>query len=264
MAPPLDLSSRVVLVTGGTRGIGAAIATAFLDAGAEVTVCGRIEPDQALRGERGEARFVAADVRDPDQAAALVDRVVERDGQLDLVVNNAGGGPPVDAARMSPKLAASVVGVNLLAPFYVAQRANAVMQGQVQGGSIVNVGSVSALRPAPGTAVYSAAKAGLAGLTRALALEWGPKVRVNQLTVGLVETDGSAEHYGGPAGLAAAGDTVPLGRMARPEDVAQACLLLASPLAAFISGAELRVDGGGERPGWLVAVERAVADGAQP
>src|SRR5581483_10783655 len=102
--------------------------------------------------------------------------------------------------------------------------------------------SVAELRPAPGIALYAAAKAGLATLTRALALEWGPKVRVNLVTPGLVATDGSQRHYGGPEALAAAAATVPRGRMARPEDIAATCLLLASPLAAHVSGAELRVD----------------------
>jgi NAD(P)-dependent dehydrogenase (short-subunit alcohol dehydrogenase family) len=154
--------------------------------------------------------------------------------------------------------AAAVVNLNLLSPFYVAQRANAVMQEQELGGLVLNIGSVAELRPAPGIALYAAAKAGLATLTRALALEWGPKVRVNIVTPGLVQTDGSARHYGGAAALAAAAATIPSGRMAIPEDVASSCLLLASPLAAHVSGAELRVDGGGELPGWLVAV-RAIA-----
>lgn len=258
MSPSPDLSYGVALVTGGTRGIGAAIATRLLDAGAAVTVCGRTPPERLPRGEGGEARFVQADVRDAEQAAALVDQVVARHGQLDVLVNNAGGSPSIAAAEMAPKLAASVVALNLLAPFYVAQRANAAMQSQPRGGQIVNVGSVAYVRPAPGTALYAAAKAGLYGLTRALALEWGPKVRVNQITVGPVETDGSAAHYGGLEGIAAVHRTVPLGRMARPDDVADACMLLVSPGAAYISGAELRVDGGGERPGWLVAMEHAV------
>lgn len=256
MTASLDLSYRTVLVTGGTRGIGRAIAERFLDAGATVVVCARNAPDAPPRGDGGVAEFVTADVRDAEQAAGLVDAVAERHGDLHVVVNNAGGTTADPAATMPPRRAASVVALNLLAPFYVAQRANALMQEQAGGGQIVNIGSVSALRPAPGTAVYAAAKAGLANLTRALALEWGPKVRVNQVTVGLVATERSAaEHYGGEAGMAAVTATIPLGRMADPADVAAACLLLASPLAGHVSGAELRVDGGGERPGWLVALE---------
>lgn len=257
MGQGFDMSYRVVLVTGGTRGIGRAIAERFLDAGATVAVCGRRPPEQPPRGERGEALFLEADVREPEQAAAVVDAVVERFGQLDVLVNNAGGTAAVPAAETSARLAQSIVALNLLAPLWVAQRANAVMQRQPGGGAIVNIGSVAAERPAHGTVLYAATKAGLANLTRGLALEWGPKVRVNQVTVGLVQTDGSAAHYGGERGLAAVHATIPAGRMAAPRDIADACLLLASPLAGYVSGAELRADGGGERPGWLVAVEAA-------
>lgn len=249
------MSAKVVLVTGGTRGIGAAIALGFLEEGAKVAVCGRQAPES--NGERPEPEFFAADVREPEQAAALVDAVVERYGHIDLLINNAGGTAAKPAAEISAASAAAVVSLNLLAPFYVAQRANAVMQGQEKGGVIINIGSVAERRPAPGTAIYAAAKAGLLGLTQALALEWGPKVRVNQVTPGLVETEGSARHYGGEAGLAAARATIPAGRMARPKDIAAACLLLASAGTTHISGAELRVDGGGEVPGWLVAVQGA-------
>lgn len=259
MPQGFDMSYRVVLVTGGTRGIGRAIAERFLDAGATVAICGRRAPapEELPRGERGEAVFLPADVRDPEQAAGVVEQVLERFGQLDVLVNNAGGTAAVSASETSPRLAQSIVALNLLAPLWVAQRANAAMQAQPSGGAIVNVGSVAAERPAHGTTIYAAAKAGLSNLTRGLALEWGPKVRVNQVTVGLVQTDGSAAHYGGEHGLQAVRDTIPLGRMADPSDVADACMLLASPLAGYVSGAELRADGGGEKPGWLVAVEGA-------
>jgi NAD(P)-dependent dehydrogenase (short-subunit alcohol dehydrogenase family) len=249
--------AKVVLVTGGTRGIGAAIATAFLAAGDTVAVCGRSEPEAPPRSGDREAEFLAADVRDPDGAAAVVDSVLRRHGRLDVLVNNAGGTAAGPAGEMSSRSAAAVVDLNLMAPFYVSQRANAAMQGQPDGGAIVNVGSVAALRPAAGTAIYAAAKAGLEVLTRALALEWGPKVRVNLVTPGLVETEGSARHYGGDAGLEAVRAVIPAGRMARPDDIAAACLALASPQLGFVSGAELRVDGGGESPGWLVALKNA-------
>jgi len=135
----------------------------------------------------------------------------------------------------------------------VAQRANAVMQNQDDGGSIVNIGSVSGLRPSPGTAAYGAAKAGLVNLTQSLAVEWAPRVRVNCVSAGLVHTEQSGLHYGDEAGVAAVAATIPLGRLGDPADVADACLFLASPLAAYVSGANLVVHGGGERPAFLEA-----------
>jgi len=261
---PLDFGGRVIIVTGGGRGIGRGIAEAFLAAGADVTVCGRAElADEELpvaRDRSGAARravFVGADVRDPDQVAALVSVTVTRFGRLDVMVNNAGGSPYVDAATASPRFVTSIVNLNLLAPFYGAQAANAVMQGQEDGGSILNIASVSGLRPSPGTAAYGAAKAGLLNLTQSLAVEWAPKVRVNAVSAGMVATEAGDDHYGGAEGMAAAAATVPLGRFGTPADVAGICLFLASPLAAYVSGANLVAHGGGERPAFLVAVEQA-------
>ncbi|MFG2040605.1 SDR family oxidoreductase [Dactylosporangium sp. NPDC048998] len=232
------------LVTGGTRGIGRAIAARLAGAGYRVLVCGRRDPGDLPAG----VTFQRADVRDPEEAAGLVRAAVAAFGRLDLVVNNAGGSPPAPAATASPNLVTAVVRLNLLAPFFVAQAANAVMQDQPGGGLIVNIGSVSALRPAPGTAAYAAAKGGLEVLTRALALEWAPKVRVNTVTAGPVRTEDNAAHYGDEAAVAAVAATVPLGRLATPEDIADAVLLLASPLAAYLTGASLVVDGGGQLP----------------
>ena len=174
----------------------------------------------------------------------MVRELAVASGRLDVVVNNAGGSPYADAATMSPRLAERVIALNLLAPFYVAQAANAVMQEQPDGGLILNIGSVAARRPAPGTSAYNAAKAGLAVLTRSLALEWAPKVRVNQVSPGLVQTE--ADVYA--AGVEV---TIPMGRLAVPADVAAICLMLASPTAAFVTGADVYVDGGGETPAFL-------------
>ena len=133
--------------------------------------------------------------------------------------------------------------LNLLAPLYCAQAANTVMQDQADGGSIVNIASVSGLRPSPGTAAYGAAKAGLINLTQSLAVEWAPKVRVNALSAGLVATEAADDHYGGAEGMAAVAATVPLGRFGTPEDMAGMCLFLASPLAAYVTGANLVAHG---------------------
>jgi NAD(P)-dependent dehydrogenase (short-subunit alcohol dehydrogenase family) len=248
MSEESEQHGRAVVVTGGTRGIGAAIARRFLAAGADVLVCGRTEPDEVPSFAERRAEFVKADIRQPDQAAGVVDAAVERFGRLDVLVNNAGGAPSADTATVSPRFVSAVVTLNLLAPFYVAQPANAVMQRQDGGGVILNIGSVAGRDPAPGTAAYAAAKGGLTVLTRALAMDFAPKVRVNQVTVGLVRTELAHQYYGDEAGQARVAAAIPMRRMAEPDDVASACLLLASPLAGYVSGAELLVDGGGEIP----------------
>ena len=243
---PLDCTGRVALVTGGTKGIGFVIAETLLAAGAEVMVCGRGEPQRLPSGGGRTASFTAADLRDAEQAAAVVESTVATYGRLDVTVNNAGGSPDADAATVSTRFVDKVVALNLLAPFYVAQPANAVMQEQAEGGVILNIGSVAARRPAPGTSAYNAAKAGLAVLTRSLALEWAPKVRVNSVSPGLVQTE--AQVY-----AAGVERTIPMGRLATPADVAAVCLMLAAPAAAFVTGADVFVDGGGETPAFLGA-----------
>ena len=262
----LDFTGRAVLVTGGAKGIGRGIAEAYLAAGADVVVCGRstpAEPDLPVgvdpSGDERRAVFVAADLRDADQAVAVVSAAMERFGRLDVLVNNAGGSPSADAATASPRFAASIVQLNLLAPLYCAQAANAVMQGQEEGGSIVNIASVSGLRPSPGTAAYGAAKAGLISLTTSLAVEWAPKVRVNALSAGLVATESADAHYGGAEGMARVAATIPLGRFGTPGDMAGICLFLSSPLAAYVSGANVVAHGGGERPAFLAAAAQATA-----
>ena len=252
MATPieLDFTGRVVIVTGGTKGVGRGITERFRSAGASVVVCARSDPPEPLPDG---VSFVAADVRDPDQVAAVVDHAVDAHGRIDVLVNNAGGAPSADSATVSPRFNESIVRLNLLAPFTFAQRANAVMQQQDEGGSIVNIGSVSGMRPSPGAAAYAAAKAGLLALTETLAVEWGPKVRVNTVTAGLIRTEQAHLHYGDEAGIAAIGRTIPLGRLAEPVEVADACLFLSSPLASYVSGANLVLHGGGERPAYLDA-----------
>ncbi len=252
MDNPVDFDGRAVIVTGGTRGIGRVIAETFLAAGADVLVCGRTKPERRPTAAGNAAEFIAADVREPSQAKLVVDAAVDAFGRLDVLVNNAGGSPNAAAATVSPRFVERVVALNLLAPFYIAQPANAVMQGQERGGAIINIGSVSAHQAAPLSAAYSAAKAGLLQLTRSLALEWAPKVRVNHITVGLIRTERAAEHYGPDQG-ASVTTAIPMGRMAEPADVAWACLFLASPLAAYVTGADLAVHGGGEFPARFLA-----------
>jgi NAD(P)-dependent dehydrogenase (short-subunit alcohol dehydrogenase family) len=241
----LGLKDRVVLVTGGVRGVGAGISAVFADQGAMVVTCAR----RVVDGLPYE--FLPCDVRDDDAVAAMIATIAERHGRLDVVVNNAGGSPYVLTADASAKFNRKIIELNLLGPLSVSQHANAVMQTQDGGGSIVNIVSVSGRRPTPGTAPYGAAKAGVESLTSTLAVEWAPKVRVNSVVVGMVETEQSELFYGDEKSIAAISKNVPLGRLAKPADVGWAAAFLASDAASYISGASLEVHGGGEPPHYL-------------
>jgi NAD(P)-dependent dehydrogenase (short-subunit alcohol dehydrogenase family) len=243
----LDLGGRVVLVTGGVRGVGAGISEVFAGQGATVVTCAR-RPVEGLPYE-----FHSCDVRDPDAVGALIDAVVERPGPLDVVVNNAGGSPYALAADASPRFHQKIIELNLLGMLHVSQVANAVMQRQDSGGSIISISSVSGRRPSPGTAAYGAAKAGVDSLTATLAVEWAPKVRVNAVVAGMVATEQAELFYGDDESQAAVAATVPLGRLATPQDIGWATAFLASDAASYISGSTLAVHGGGEPPPFLSA-----------
>ncbi len=143
MDNPLDFTGKTVLVTGGGKGIGKGISESFLDAGANVVICGRSEPDVLPSAGGREALFTACDVRDFEQIEACVQLAVDTFGSLDVLVNNAGGAPHADAATASPRFSESIIRLNLIAPLNFSQVANRVMQQQKTGGSIVNIASVS-------------------------------------------------------------------------------------------------------------------------
>lgn len=239
----MELNGRVVVVTGGTRGVGAGIARSFAEAGAEVVVCARRPPEVPLP----KARFAKLDVRDADAVRQFLAEL----SRLDVLVNNAGGAPYRLLADAGPERHLRVLELNLLAPLTVSLAAYEHLKRT--RGSIVMIGSVSGGRPSPGAAAYGAAKAGLENLARSMAVEWAPDVRVNTLVVGMVRTERSQLHYGDEEGIAAVSRTVPLGRLAEPSDVGAAAVFLASDAAAYISGASLLVHGGGERPAFLDA-----------
>ncbi|MDE2618915.1 MAG: SDR family oxidoreductase [Sphingomonadales bacterium] len=247
----IDLTGQVAIVTGGTRGLGRQMAETLARAGARVTVCGRNTPEDLPAG----VTFRAADIRDADQARELVDAVVAEHGRLDILVNNAGGSPQAEAATASPRFFDAIIRLNLHSAMFMSQAAFAHMRG-AGAGSIVNIASVSGIRPSPLTAAYGAAKAGLLSLTQSLAQEWGPEgVRVNAIIVGLMQTEDSAQTYGDAEAQAAVARSLPLQRMGTGFDVAGAVLWLCSDLAGWVSGARINVDGGGERPYFLDLVK---------
>jgi 3-oxoacyl-[acyl-carrier protein] reductase len=233
----------VALVTGGSRGIGASISRELGRAGAKVAVNYRSGKDAAeeVAGEIGGGAF-QADVSDPAQAQRLVEQVEESLGDVDCLVNNAGITRDTLIARMSDEDWDDVIGTNLGGPFYMS-RAVARKMMRRRAGSIVNLTSVVGLHGNPGQANYAAAKAGIIGLTKALARELGSRgVRVNAVAPGYIATELTnvlSEEIRG-AILA----NTPLGRLGEPEDVAGAVRFLCSDEAAFVTGEVLLVDGG--------------------
>ncbi len=252
-----SVKEKVVLITGGTRGIGLGIARTFAENGAKVYACGRNRPEAGTFPEGSGIEFIAADVRDAESAQTVIDGIMSGSGRLDVLINNAGGGPPADAATASPRFTESIVRLNLLAPLLMSQLAHDALKKS--GGSIINIASVSAIRSSPGTMAYGAAKAGLLNATISLAQEWGPEIRVNAIVAGLIKTEAADAHYGGSEGMARLEARLPGKRMGTPEDIAGACLYLACNRAAYVSGASLEVYGGGEPPSFLSFIEESVS-----
>jgi NAD(P)-dependent dehydrogenase (short-subunit alcohol dehydrogenase family) len=189
------------------------------------------------------------DVRDPDAVQRVVDRALADFGRLDVLVNNAGGAPPTDTSTASAKFHKAIIDINLTAPLVFAIKANAVMQGQDGGGSIVNISSMASVVAAPRLVAYGAAKAGLNALTRSLAVEWGPKVRVNCIALGTIMTE-ALETYVLPkdsAAREAMTAAIPLRRIGEAEEIANVCLFLCSEAAPYIDGSTIWADGGGLR-----------------
>ena len=248
MTIELDLTGKVVLVTGGTKGVGRGIAARFDDAGATIAVSARNPVDDLprrldvplRRHPRRRSRVRAHRLR--GRAARQHRRPRQQRRRR----------PTRRHHHREPRFTERIVALNLLAPIFCSQRANHWMQ-QGDGGSIVNISSVSGIRPSPTSAAYGAAKAGLVNFTMTAAMEWAPKVRVNCVTSGMVRTETAHLFYGDEAGIAAVGATVPLGRLALPSEIGDVCVYLASPLASYVTGANLVAHGGGDKPPFLDA-----------
>ncbi|MFJ8915237.1 SDR family NAD(P)-dependent oxidoreductase [Amycolatopsis sp. NPDC102389] len=248
----LDLTGTTTLVTGAGGGIGRGIAVRFAEAGSAVAVHYHRDEASALAvAERiqevgGTARTFAADLTDDGECRRLVAAVAAWTGRLDTLVNNAGIQPIEPLPEVSAESWRAVLDANLTSAFSCTQAAAEVMDG----GSVIHIASIEAAQPAPGHAHYSSAKAALVMHARAAALEYGPRgLRVNAVSPGLIDRPGLGDAW--PEGVRRWRQAAPLTRLGTPGDVANACLFLASPLASWITGHNLTVDGGvSARPTW--------------
>ena len=245
-----DLTGKVALVSGATRGIGLAIAKGLAAAGATVVVSSRKADAVAaavaeITGAGHAAIGIPANVGKLDEARKLVDDTVAQAGGLDIVVNNAAANPVYGPVENTDEGAwAKIMSVNLQGPFEIAKRAlpHMVARG---GGAVLNISSVEGLTPGEGLGIYSVSKAALIALTQVMAREWGPKgVRANTICPGLIKTDFSSTLWKDEKLMARFLKAQPIQRIGEPDEVAGLAVFLCSPAAGFITGGTYTVDGG--------------------
>jgi NAD(P)-dependent dehydrogenase (short-subunit alcohol dehydrogenase family) len=248
--PNFDLTGTVAIITGGTRGIGLAIAEAFVAAGARVVVASRKQENvdasvAKLREAGGDVLGITAHTGSQEAVNALVSRTVETFGGVDILVNNAATNPhfgPILTAEESHW--EKILDINVKGYFRMVKACVPAMQKR-GGGKIINVASIAGRVPLPGMGVYSVSKAAVLMLTEALAVELAPlNIQVNAIAPGLVKTRFSAALWQNPQIYEAVTKAIPQRRMAEPEEIAGIALYLASPASSFTTGATIVVDGG--------------------
>lgn len=246
---PFSVENRTIWVTGSSRGIGLGVGRHLLEQGARVIFHSRdrerLNDQLSELGSAPEVTAVSCDVRNPEDVQEAVAEIARIHGKLDGLVANVGGASHGPAAETVPAQWAKMIELNLSASFYSAQASRQLLV-ESDLGSVVFVGAVAAFNPTPMFAGYGAAKAGVEHLVGSLAAEWGPEIRVNAVSPGLVLTQGSLTAvFGGSEELAdRAGVTTAVGRLGQPADIGLACQYLLSPASAFVSGTVLKIDGG--------------------
>jgi len=248
----LDFTGKTVIVTGGSRGIGAAISVLFASSGANVMIDylpiekdieGLKEVEKQIRENGGVVDSLAAHITSPEAMEDLCAKTMKRFGSLDILVNSAGFSVSAGISELSVDMWESWIGVNLSGAYYATKAAHQYMLSQGTG-RIIYIGSSGAITGGGGSAAYSAAKAGINGLVRALSKELAPKgITVNAVLPAIIETDLLKDRQPDPEKRKKYIERIPVGRLGTPEDVAYMVLFLASEYAGFVSGQQIIVDG---------------------
>jgi NAD(P)-dependent dehydrogenase (short-subunit alcohol dehydrogenase family) len=251
MLPPDTLKGQVAIITGGGTGLGRAMALEFSRLGARLVLASRslehLAPTaKEIEKSGGQALAVTVDVRDPAQVDRMVEQTKERFGGVDILVNNAAGNFICKAEDLSPNGWRAVVDIVLNGTFFCTRAVGREMISQGRGGKVLSVLATYAWTGGPGTVHSAAAKAGVLAMTRTLAVEWGQhKIRLNAITPGTVPTEGAGTKlWATPEAVAKLVARIPVGRMGKPEEIAQAASYLVSPYAEYINGENLTLDGG--------------------
>ena len=247
----INFKNKTVVITGGSKGIGLELTKTFLKHQANVIILARNKPKRKIQSKGNAGYFIECDIRNTESIDGAIKDIASKYKSIDVLINNAGGAPMADSLTASPKFHEAIIDLNLTAPLNLSQKIAKKMIKQKTVSNIINISSVTATRPTPGSAAYGAAKGALVNLTKTLAVEWAPKIKVNSIIVGYIETENSILHYGSKSEIKKVAKTIPLKRMGQPQDVANACVFFASDLAEWVTGSALEVHGGGESPAYL-------------